>query len=107
MIGLYQSHRYSAPSGPNLASTGRKLWLLDVISGCARSSTAKPAPSSDSLSDQTALLMYPPVTSAPCQSFGQCVVPTMSAPLHLRPPPLRQMSGGCAPLRFGTRPGAA
>ena len=85
----------------------RRTELLDVISGCARSSTAKPAPSSVSFSDHTALLIYPPVISAPCQSFGQWLVPTMSAPLHLRPPPLRQMSGGCAGLRLGTRPGAA
>src|SRR5688500_979285 len=105
MIALYQSHTYSAPSGPNFTSTGRKLLLVDVISGCGRSSRRKPAPSSLTVTAQTALFRYPPRISAPCHDLGKWFVPTMSPPLHLRPRPSRQISVGGASRRLGTSPG--
>src|SRR5688572_9277129 len=106
MIVLYQSHTYSDPSGPNFTSTGRKLWLLDAITGpSGLSVSAKPAPSSFTSSVQTALLRYPPRISLPCHALGQCALPTNAPPLFLRMLPLGQMRTGMTSLRLGTSAG--
>ena len=89
MIGLYQSAKYSAPSGPSLMSIGRKLPCLLWMSGgsLVLSTSFRPEPSRSISIVQTELLMYPVGNNTPCHSAGKCALSMISSAVVLRPRP--------------------
>ncbi len=84
MIGLCQSVKYSAPSGPISKSAGRKLGSLDERIG-SNSVPAKLAPLSEILYCK---IPWNPITlptsRLPCISSGKCRLERYSMPGHGR-----------------------